>query len=326
MDSTIRYLRRFARRGLPAVALVLAVAFASACGKTPSGAAAGDSARLPGDAEIAGSAAGKIRIAAAEPLYGEVAQAVGGERAEVKSLISGAEADPHDYDPTPEAAKAVESAQLVIYNGLGYDDWMKKLLNASRDNRKKVIVVGTDVAGKKSGDNEHVWYDPGTMPKLAEAVAARLSELDPPHADEYRQNARRYIDSLAPLNELIARLKQPAPAPVAVSEPVFDYLLQALNMTVTNGKFAKAVEEETDPAPGDVARLTDDIANKNIRLFFRNVQTDSPLIRQFAERAKQNGIPVVEVTEFQPAGKSYVQWMTDQLLQVEKAIGARPSP
>lgn len=269
------------------------------------------------------NATGKIHIVAAEQFYGEVAQAVGGERVDVRSIISGPDADPHDFDPTPDTSKAVDGAQVVIYNGLGYDDWMEKLIKASSDKGKTVIRVGEDVAGKKDGDNEHVWYEPGTMPKLAAAIADKLAALDPPHADDYRNQAKQYEATLAPLNDLVARLKQPSPSPVAVSEPVFDYMLNALNFTVTNPKFAKAVEEETDPAPADLARLTDDIKNKKIRFFVRNVQTESPQVKNVAELAQANQIPIIEVTETQPAGKTYVEWMTGQLSQVEKAAGGK---
>jgi len=109
-----------------------------------------------------GSPGGKIRIVSAESFYGEAAQAVGGDKVEVVSVLNRPGTDPHEFEPTPEVSRAVSRADLVLYNGLGYDDWMAKLIGAS-GRKTAVIKVGEDVMGRHNGDNEHVWYDPDTM-------------------------------------------------------------------------------------------------------------------------------------------------------------------
>jgi len=269
------------------------------------------------NAAISEQALSKIRIVAAEEFYGEAARAVGGENVEVISVLKGSNIDPHHFEPTPDISRQIHEANVIIYNGLGYDDWMENLIGAS-DKSKEVIVVGKDVAEKQEGDNEHVWYDPATMPKLVSVLADLFSRMDPANEDSYRQGAREYLESLAPLNELVARLKQAEPVTVAVSEPVFDYMLNALNYTVNNEMFAKAIEEETDPSPADLARLTDDIKNRRIRFFVHNVQTESPIVQNMVNLAKAHQIPVIEVSETAPQGKSYIEWMTEQLGQMDR--------
>jgi zinc/manganese transport system substrate-binding protein len=102
------------------------------------------------------NSSGKIKIVAAENFYGEVAQAVGGDLVEVTSLLTSPDMDPHDFEPTPQASKNVDAAKIVIYNGIGYDEWMTKIIAASSDAKNKtVIAVSSDVMGKKAGDNEH---------------------------------------------------------------------------------------------------------------------------------------------------------------------------
>ncbi|WP_274651321.1 metal ABC transporter solute-binding protein, Zn/Mn family [Paenibacillus humicola] len=269
----------------------------------------------------AAPASAKIKIVAAENFYGEAAEAVGGDRVDVTSLLTSPDADPHDYEPTPEASKAVHDAQVVIYNGIGYDAWMKKLIDASGDAASKtVIAVGSDVMGRKEGDNEHVWYNPDTMPKYAQALAGRLGQLDPDHKADFMKRADEYIASLRPMTDLAKQLRQNAPLPVAVSEPVFDYMAEALNFSVTDMRFELAAEEETDPAPADVARLQDDIKAKKIKLFVNNIQASSATVKNIVELCKTNGIPIIEVTETMPSGKTYVQWMTVQLNQIKAAL------
>jgi zinc/manganese transport system substrate-binding protein len=264
----------------------------------------------------------KIKIAAAENFLGEVAAAVGGDRVEVTSIINNPDADPHDFEPTADNSKAVSDAQVVVYVGIGYDEWMNKLLKAGSGS-KTVIALGSDLLGKKEGDNPHVWYIPESMPKLADALADKLGKIDPSQADNFKKRAQDYKTTLAPFNDLVQKLKQSSPADIAVSEPVFDYMAEALNLRIVDPKFAKAIEAESDPAPGDIADLQNAIKGKKIKLFVQNTQADSPTVKNMADLANSNQIPIVHVTETEPQGKNYVQWMTDQLNEVKNALGVK---
>jgi zinc/manganese transport system substrate-binding protein len=266
-----------------------------------------------------GSPGGKIRIVSAESFYGEAAQAVGGDKVEVVSVLNRPGTDPHEFEPTPEVSRAVSRADLVLYNGLGYDDWMAKLIGAS-GRKTAVIKVGEDVMGRHNGDNEHVWYDPDTMTRLAASLADKLSGIDPGSADEYRARAKEYQNSLEPFRLQVSRLKQKPGIRAAVSEPVFDDMLKALNIGIANAGFAKAIGEGTDPSPADLAALQEDLRNKRVRLFVNNIQSASPTVENLVRLAGQNGIPVLEVTETAPAGKTYPEWMTDTLNRLEAAL------
>lgn len=265
--------------------------------------------------------ANKIKIVAAENFYGEIAQAVGGDQVEVTSILTNPTVDPHDYEPTVEDSKLVSDSQLVVYNGIGYDGWMDNLLKSETSSGdKKKISVGSGLMGKKQGDNPHIWYNPTTMPMVANAIADSLSKLDPAQADTFKKNAKTYITSLNPLQKQVAKLKVTAQTPIDVSEPVFDYMAQALNLTISNTKFSKAVEEGTDPSPKDVGQIQSDIKGKKIKMFIDNTQADSPNVKNFAKLAESSGVPVIKVTETEPTGRNYLQWMTDQLNEVEKAL------
>jgi zinc/manganese transport system substrate-binding protein len=266
----------------------------------------------------------KIKLIAAENFYGELAIAVGGDRVDVTSIIDNPDADPHSYEPTAEISKQVNDAQVILYNGIGYDEWMTKLLKSSSNSKSKtVIVIGSDISGKHDGDNPHVWYDPTTMPKLADDLADKLAQIDPSEAEAYKKRAADYKTSLAPLTELVNTIKQTSKVEIAVSEPVFDYMSDALNFKSINPKFAKAIEEETDPSPGDIADLQTAIKGKTIKLLVQNTQADSPTVKNIVVIAKANQLPIIQVSETEPKGKNYVQWMTDQLKQVKAALGLK---
>ncbi|MDR3601057.1 MAG: zinc ABC transporter substrate-binding protein [Desulfosporosinus sp.] len=263
----------------------------------------------------------KIKVVAAENFYGEVAQAVGGDRVAVTSILTNPGQDPHDYEPTADASKAVADAQVVVYTGIGYDDWMGKLLKAdSSAQNKEVVVVGSDLLGKIAGDNPHVWYDPSTMSKLANQLANDLGKLDPANSQDYQQRAKAYVTTMTQLTAKVAEIKQSTPVSIDVSEPVFDYMGDALNLKVNNLKFAKAIEEGNDPTALDFASVQNDIKSKKIKLFVYNTQTDSPTVENIVKLAESSGIPIIKVTETEPSGKNYIQWMTEQLDQVGKVL------
>ncbi|MBB1079014.1 zinc ABC transporter substrate-binding protein [Limosilactobacillus sp. STM2_1] len=256
-----------------------------------------------------------IRVVTGLNFYGEVAQKVAGNHGEVISFIDNASVDPHDYQPSTKQAQQVANANIVIENGLGYDSWMNKLVKSS-DNRNKIKVI--DVAsliGKKDGDNEHIWYNPSTVKKLANDLANQYSKLDPQHAGEYKANARKYLKSLKPLDNEIAKVKKnvnPNNNQVAVSEPVFDYALEAAGYQVMDEHFEKAVEDGNDPSPKDIEEIQQAITNHQIAFFVDNSQTSDKVIDNLVKLARENNVPVLKVTETKPNGDNYTEWMLKQ--------------
>src|ERR1700723_2253085 len=104
-------------------------------------------------------------IVAAENFYGGVAAQIAGNSADIISVLSNPNQDPHEFTTDAATAKAVADADIIIYNGLGYDDWMDKLLG-TQGKAGRVVIRVADLIGAKAGDNPHIWYDPRTMPAL----------------------------------------------------------------------------------------------------------------------------------------------------------------
>ena len=260
----------------------------------------------------------KINILTSLDFYGQTAKAVAGKYGKVTAIIDRPSVDPHDYEPTVNTAKQASSAQLIIYNGLGYDDWMEKL-TVNKQAGARVINVGTSVAKKADGANEHVWYDPTTMPKLATKIAADLSKIQPQHKRYFYQQARKYQASTRAITTKIKQLKQQAKGQrVAVSEPVFDYSLKAMGYHITNNHFARAIEEGTDPSPKDIQQMQQAIKHHRIAFFVENTQSDSNLVTNMVKLAKQYDVPVLKVTETLPANQTYESWMLSQYNQLAK--------
>lgn len=259
----------------------------------------------------------KIKVITSLKVYQEPAQAVLGKYGTATAIINSPDVDPHDFEASTATAKQVAQADLVISNGLGYDDWLNKVGTvASGDG--KLINVASDVLHKKSGDNEHVFYDADLMPKLTAYLVKKYSKLQPQHAAYFKAQARKYVASLAPLRREISKLDASGSGKyAAAAEPVFDYALTACGYKLRATHFAKAIEDGTDPSPKDLEEIQGLIKNHQLDVFVVNVQEESALVSQVAKLARKEGIKVVSVRETQPAGKSYLQWMLSNYKQMQ---------
>jgi zinc/manganese transport system substrate-binding protein len=266
------------------------------------------------------AASAALTIVAAENFYGDLARQIAGPHAAVTSILSNPDQDPHLFEADAATAKALTSARVVIANGADYDPWMEKLLNASKaENRTEIVVA--DLVGKKSGDNPHLWYDPANMEATAEKLAEELSKADPAHKADYDKNAKAFVAGLKPLEAKMADIKSHyAGQPVTASEPVFRYMAQALGLDMRNEQFQTAVMNSTEPSPADVAAFEDDLKGHKVRVMLYNSQADDAAVKRLVGIAQASHVPVVGVSETEPAGKTYEVWMLDQLTALNQAL------
>jgi zinc/manganese transport system substrate-binding protein len=275
----------------------------------------------PAAAQIPGNAPG---IVAAENFYGDVAQQLAGNNTAVTSILSNPDQDPHLFEASPSVARHLSGAAIVIYNGADYDPWMTKLLAATRSPNREIIVVA-DLVHRRAGDNPHLWYDPATMPIFAKALAKALSDREPPRRNDYDERLRAFLASLQPLDAKIAELRQKFDGiPVTATEPVFGYMAAALGFRMRNERFQLTVMNGSEPRASDVAAFENDLRNHTVRLFFYNSQASDTAAQRLVRIATQSRVPVVGVTETEPPGKRYQDWMMGELDAIAQALSGRP--
>jgi zinc/manganese transport system substrate-binding protein len=264
--------------------------------------------------------AAPLQIVAAENFYGDVARQIGGADVTVLSILSSPGQDPHQFEASPAAARALAAADLVICNGANYDPWIDKLLAATPTSRR-TVVVAADLMGVKAGDNPHLWYDPATMPAVATRIAAALQASDPAHKDAYAQRLATFRESLTAISARIAAIRaKHAGVPVTATEPVFGPMAKALGLAVRNERFQLAVMNGTEPAASDLAAMQDDLTRRRVRVLLYNSQVSDDLTDRLRAIARGAGVPVVGVTEIAPASTSYQDWIAQELDAVAKAL------
>ena len=302
-------------------ALATTTLMLAACNSTPS--STGTSSTTA-SGSTPGAAAAPVNVVASTNVWGDIAKQVGGDHVNVTSILSDPNADPHAYEADAKTGAALSKAQFVVENGLGYDDFMDKLLAAS-PNPSRVVLNAADVmqiSGQEA--NPHIWYDIAKVPAVASGIADQLGKLDPGSAATFTANAKTFNDSLAPISTAIANIKTKYPgAPVGYTERVPGYLVEAAGLKLaTPASFAQSIEDGNDPSPADNAAMDAAITNKAIKVLLFNGQVTSPATDAVKQLAQKSGVPVVGMTEtLPPTDKSFQDWQLRQINEITTALG-----
>ena len=294
----------------------------------PAGAVLAVSACSSGATGPSTASAHQIVAIGAENEYTSVIQQVGGKYVRASAIMSNPNTDPHTFEASASVAHEVSSAQLVVQNGVGYDPFMDSIEKAVPSSGRKLIDVQKLLGLPDSTPNPHLWYKPSTMPAVANAVASGLAALQPSHAAYFRANARTFVKSLGAWNQAVAAFRQRYPGTtVAVTEPVADYLLQAVGADIlTPWAFQADVMNGTDPSAQDVARQRNLFTGHEVKVFLYNQQVTDTLTQAYISLARANGIPVVGVYETMPTpGYTYQSWRLAETKALQQAVASKKS-
>ncbi|MCI4330073.1 MAG: zinc ABC transporter substrate-binding protein, partial [Thermoplasmata archaeon] len=193
-----------------------------------------------------------IHVVAAENFWGSLVSQIGGNATSVLSIVSDPNADPHEYEANTSDAVAIDQAQLVIVNGVGYDDWALQLIGADTSPGQLVLNAGTlngvVVGGGVVNGNPHLWYNPVYVNRTVAAMFADLVQIAPGDASQFAQNYAALNASLASLYAQATSIKTHfAGAIVASTEDIFVYLANFTGLfLVSPPEFMEAVAEGND--------------------------------------------------------------------------------
>jgi zinc/manganese transport system substrate-binding protein len=268
--------------------------------------------------------AGQIVAIGAENEYANVISQIGGRYVAVGAIESNPNTDPHSFEASPSVAQEVGAARLVVQNGLGYDAFMNRIESATPSSSRAVIDVQRLLGLPDSTRNPHLWYLPRTMPAVARALVAALSRIQPAHAAYFAANERRFDASLTPWLDALRSFAARYPhAPVAVTEPVGDYMLEAAGANILTPFGLQAdIMNGVDPAPQDVSFEHRLLSGPRVEAFVYNQQVTDSVTQSFLATARRDRVPVVGVYETMPTpGYDYQTWMLAEVRALRRAVG-----
>ena len=269
---------------------------------------------LAGCGSSASSAGGPIQVVAGENFWGDVVSQIGGSHVHVTSVISSPQDDPHEYESSSRNAIAVATSRLVVENGVGYDDFMGKLVDSSGAH-PAVIDVAHVLGVSGTNPNPHLWYDVDRLPQVAAKIAAELAAIDPKDKAEFEANATAFDAALQPWRDVIAQIRREfAGTEIAYTERVPGYLVELAGLKLgTPATFSQAVEDGSDPSPADTVAFDDAIRSRSVKVLLYNAQVTDAQTTEIKKLATDSGVPIVGVTETMPPGYHHLQdWQVAQ--------------
>ena len=307
-------LGRTTRPAIPLIAGALLVMGVAACSAGPSG------PQTSGDAS---TAAGPLPVVTPTTVFADMVANVGGDLVTVRSLVPKG-GDVHTYETKPSDTQALSGARLVVMNGLGLDDWLRRTLTAAAPGTP-LLVLGEGLPGvallpgeTPDTQNPHLWLDVTYAEKYVDRIEAALASADPAHAAAYQANAAAYRVRLDALDAEVRAKIATIPAAnrkLVTFHDAFPYYAREYGITVVG----VAVEAPgQDPSAAYTARLIDAMREAGVKAIFSEAQFPTKLIDALAA---ETGATVVsnlyDDTVGDPPVTSYeaiIRWDTDQLV------------
>ena len=267
------------------------------------------------------SADGKISVVASFYPLAEFARRVGGDNIIITTIIS-AGTEPHDFEPTPQDIAKITTAGLFIYNGAALDPWAEKIASGLPDgNRSLNMSRALGIAGP----DPHFWLDPGIAKKEGEIIRDRLIEIDPAHAQDYRQNSENYSAALDALDGRFSQgLSECETREIFTSHAAFAYMAEKYGLTQSS---IAGLSPEAEPTARQLADLVTEVKSKNIKYIFFETLASPKLAETLAQETGArtlvlNPLEGLDVNDIK-SGRDYISIMEDNLANLKTALNCR---
>ena len=269
----------------------------------------------------------RLPIVATFSVLADLARNVGGDRVEVISLV-GPDGDAHIYQPTPEDAKNLNAAKLILVNGLGLEGWFDRLIKASGATAP-IVVATKGIAPRKMEEDGKIGTDPHAWQSIPNAeiyvgnIRDALIAADPAGADAYRANAAAYLSKLADLDRQVRVALATIPAnrhEIITTHDAFGYFGETYGF-----KFIapEGVSTETEASARDIARIIRQIKAEKIPAVFLENVTDPRMAKRIAEESGATIGGALYSDALSPAdgpASNYIDMMHNNIKQLTAAL------
>lgn len=244
------------------------------------------------------------RVIASFSILGDLVAQVGGERIDLQVLV-GPDQDAHMYQPRPADSARLSQADLVVVNGLGFEGWIDRLIQAS--GYQGPVIVATEglssipmaedfldpdditQADPQNLIDPHAWQSPKKVHTYIQNILQGLITINPAAEDYYRKNARVYLAELDALDQKITAALAAIPAQrrtVVTSHDAFGYFAADYGLTFLA---PQGMSTESEASAREVATLIEQIREKNITALFVENISDGRLLEQIA---RETGVSI----------------------------------
>jgi manganese/zinc/iron transport system substrate-binding protein len=255
---------------------------------------------LPGCSDAPASKEGTYRVVATVGMIADIVREIAGPLAQVDGII-GEGVDPHLYKPTAPDVKAMQSADVVFYNGLLLEGKMTDVLVKLASSGKRVHAVteglaedsGYVLSGEDEHHDPHVWMDVKGWIAATKIVEKALAEFDSPNAATYQANAVAYRAKLEALDQYAKTSIASIPEiqrVLVTAHDAFQYLSRAYGIEVRG---IQGMSTESEAGVKDIEDLVSFLVERKIPAVFVESSVSDKNVRALLEGAAATGHTVV---------------------------------
>lgn len=234
------------------------------------------------------------------PLY-EFTKAVGGDKIDLTTLIPFG-VEPHDWEPSPQKISQLQNADLIIYNGIGFDSWLKDRVDKSKlvDVSDGVHLIELQQEDKestnvKSSFDPHIWLDPIIAKNISKSISSYLIKLDPTNSDYYKQNTDRFVEQLDLLDDHIKKSLSDCKLNEFISfHEAFQYLANRYGLTQYS---VQGLSPEGEILPQQISKIISLAKNLNISTIYSEDLRDPRLAEILASEIPNGNVLVLSPIE-----------------------------
>jgi ABC-type Zn uptake system ZnuABC Zn-binding protein ZnuA len=235
---------------------------------------------------------GTYRVIATTSVFADLAKMALGDSAQIESIVP-AGIDVHTFQPSPSDVEKIQSADLIIANGLGLDSWIGSLIEASGKGEVDTLLLGEglDQEGgwvylnnvETSGAlDPHIWLDPKGAILYVQRIADRVSRDTPDLAQRIAVSSADGIKKIEAFDQDLAAqfaAIDPARRKIVTMHDAFGYLARAYKIEIVGVAVASPGQ---DPSAQEIRALIDAIRAAGVTALFSEVQLPSKVLDQIA--------------------------------------------
>lgn len=277
------------------------------------------------------TASAHVNIVVSFSILKDLVENIGGEHVKVFSLV-GPNGDAHIFEPTPDSSALISKADLVVTNGLGFEGWIDRLIEAT-NYKGPISVASQGIPSRRAAEGKeildpHAWHDVMHVMTYAKNISKALVACDPAHQKVYRKRTQAYLKKLEALHKWILDEFKTVPLEkrrLITAHDAFHYFADRYRIQVLS---PQGITTGAEPSAKALAELMVQIKKEGIKALFLENMTNPKLMEQLS---RDSGIAPAgtlysdALSEKGEGGETYEQMMRHNVTLIKKAISLNES-
>jgi ABC-type Zn uptake system ZnuABC Zn-binding protein ZnuA len=222
---------------------------------------------------------GELKVATTVAPITSIAANIGGDRVDIEGIVPEG-TNSHTFEPAPQVAELLSTADVVLINGLQLEEPTKDLAEQNMKDDAVLVELGDEVLPEEDyifdfsfheedgKPNPHLWTDPTYAVAYAEVITETFSEQDPDNADYFERNLEAFTEKADALADALRADQASVPEgnlKLVTYHDAYAYFAETFGWTVVGAVQPKNFE---DPTPAEVALLIDQVTSEGVTTIF----------------------------------------------------------